>query len=262
MQIDLSEQVAVVTGSAHRVGKAIALELARRGTSILVHYNSAPDETVRDTIREIKSLGVDALPVQADVSTPEGVDAVFAAADAHFGRLDVLVNSASVFPKGQLLDVRLEDWQRTLNVNLTGPFMCTQRAVTMIRATRQLDAERNSGMQSAAAIVNIVDKGAVTPWPERAHHGISKAGLYMLSLTSAVNFAPDVRVNTVLPGPVMAPPGMDDARWQQIGQEQTLLGRPGHAEDVARAVAYLVTESFITGALIHVNGGEHLTSIL
>lgn len=248
MRIDLSDQVALVTGAAHRVGKAIALELAREGVSIIVHYNSAEPATVRETLHEIKSFGVDALPIQADLSTKQGVDALFVTARDYFDRLDILVNSASVFPAGDLLDVTLEEWQRTLRVNLTVPFLCTQAAVKWMR-----ESEPYGG-----AIVNILDKGAESPWPERPHHGISKAGLGMLTQTSAVSLAPDIRVNAVLPGPVMAPPGMADARWQHIGESTTLLRRTGHASDVARAVVFLCSESFITGATIHVNGGEHL----
>jgi NAD(P)-dependent dehydrogenase (short-subunit alcohol dehydrogenase family) len=248
MQIDLNEQVALVTGAAHRVGKAIALELARHGVNILVHYNSTGDEKVRSTVHEIKSLGVDAYSVQADISKTEGVETVFEAVREHFGKLNILVNSASVFPKGTLEETKLEDWQQTLDVNLTAPFLCTQAAVKMMRENDP----------SGGAIINICDRGSVTPWAERAAHGISKAGLWMLTQTSAINFAPDIRVNGVLPGPVMAPPGMPDDRWQQIGRDQTLVQHVGNAEDVARAVAYLAKESYITGSLIYVNGGEHL----
>lgn len=248
MQIDLNEQVALVTGAAHRVGKAIALELARRGVNILVHYNSTADETVRSTVHEIKSLGVDAFPIQADISKTEGVETVFESLREHFGRLDILVNSASVFPSGTLLETSLEDWQQTLDVNLTAPFLCTQAGVKMMR----------QNTPSGGAIINICDRGSVIPWSERAAHGVSKAGLWMLTQTSAINFAPDIRVNGVLPGPVMAPPGLSDERWQQIGKDQTLLQHVGNADDVARAVAYLAGESYITGSLIYVNGGEHL----
>lgn len=248
MRIDISDQVALVTGSAHRVGKAIALELARSGVHILVHYHNSAENTVRNTVHEIKSFGVDAYAVQADISKTDGVDQLFRAVQEHFGRLNILVNSASVFPKGTLEEASLEEWQSALDVNLTGPFLCTRAAVKMMR--------RNDPV--SGVIINICDRGSVTPWPERAAHGISKAGLWMLTQTAAINFAPDIRVNGVLPGPVLAPPGMSDERWQQIGRDQTLLEEVGEAEDVARAVAYLVSESYLTGALIPVNGGEHL----
>ncbi|MBC8099815.1 MAG: SDR family oxidoreductase [Armatimonadetes bacterium] len=248
MLLELSDQVAVVTGAAQRVGKAIALELARRGVNILVHYNSSSDDTARDTVHEIKSLGVVAVAVQADISRPEGVTTVFEAVREHFGRLHILVNSASVFPKGTLGETTLDAWQQALDVNLTAPFLCTQAAVPLMR---QNDP-------SCGVIINLCDRGSVLPWAERAAHGISKAGLWMLTQTSAINYAPDIRVNGVLPGPVLAPPGMPDEKWQRIGQEQTLVQQVGAAEDVARAVAYLASESFITGALLHINGGEHL----
>ncbi|MBC8171579.1 MAG: SDR family oxidoreductase [Anaerolineae bacterium] len=248
MQIDLNDQVALVTGAAHRVGKAIALELARAGVHILVHYHSSADETVRNTVHEIKSLGVDAFSIQGNISQPEGVARVFDALRENFGRLNILVNSASDFPVGTLAETTLEAWQRALDVNLTAPFLCTQAAVKMMR----------ENTPAGGTIINICDRGSVTPWAERAAHGISKAGLWMLTQTSAVNFAPDIRVNGVLPGPVLAPPGMSDERWQQIGKEQTLVQAVGAAEDVARAVVYLARESFITGSLLYVNGGEHL----
>ncbi|MBK9123140.1 MAG: SDR family oxidoreductase [Chloroflexi bacterium] len=108
-------------------------------------------------------------------------------------------------------------------------------------------------------IVNICDVGTLRPWPERAAHGVSKAALWMLTQTSAVTYAPDgIRVNAVMPGPVMAPPGMSENRWQKIGEDQTLVGHAGSAEDVARAVGYLCREDFLTGVLLPVNGGEHL----
>ncbi|HRF96512.1 MAG TPA: SDR family NAD(P)-dependent oxidoreductase, partial [Aggregatilineales bacterium] len=118
MQIDLTNQVALVTGSAHRVGRAIAIALAKAGVNIVVHYNSAEPNIVRDTLHEIKSHGVDAISIQANLSKPEDVGNVFSAIDEHFGRLDILVNSASVFTKNRLMEVSLADWQTSLDVNL------------------------------------------------------------------------------------------------------------------------------------------------
>jgi pteridine reductase len=107
--------------------------------------------------------------------------------------------------------------------------------------------------------VNILDKGAVEPWPKYPHHSVSKAGLWMLTQVSAASLGPDIRVNAVIPGPVMKPAGgkMTDEEWATVGQ-RTALKRTGSPEDVARAVAYLVGEPFVTGTVIHVNGGEHL----
>ncbi len=247
--MDLADQVALVTGAAHRVGRAIALELARGGAHILVHYHSSSSDTVRDTVQEIKSMGVDAFAVQADISTESGVEQIFTALREHFGRLDILVNSASVFQKRGLLEVTLEEWNLTMAVNLTGPFLCTQAAVALM----------NQNNPAGGTIVNICDRGVDGPWVEYAHHGISKSALWSLTQVSAASLGPQIRVNGVLPGPVMKPAGRDmsDADWEAVGETVTLK-RTGSAEDVARAVAYLVHEDYITGALIHVNGGEHL----
>lgn len=248
MRVDLSGQVALVTGAAHRVGKAIALELARRGVHILVHYGSSA-AAATETVREIKSMGVDAFSVQADVSGQTGVETIFTALREHFGCLNILVNSAANFQKRDLLEVSLQDWQETINTNLTGPFLCTQAAAALMR---QNDP-------SGGVIINILDKGALEPWPEYPHHSVSKAGLWMLTQVSAASLGPDIRVNAVIPGPVMKPAGanMSDEEWAKVGQ-RTPLRRTGTAEDVARAVAYLTSEDYLTGAVIHVNGGEHL----
>jgi pteridine reductase len=246
---DLKGKVALVTGSAHRVGKAIALELARHGVHIVVNYHSAPDEVVAETVSEINGYGVEALAVQADVSAADGVSELFRQIEESIGALYILVNSASVFPAGTVEQTSPEAWRQTLDVNLTGPFMCIQAAAAIMR--------RND--PSSGSIVNICDVGTLRPWPERAAHGVSKSALWMLTQTAAVTYAPQgIRVNAVMPGPVLAPPGMSESRWEQIGRDQTLLGRPGGPGDVARAVAYLCREDFLTGVLLPVNGGEHL----
>jgi pteridine reductase len=199
-------------------------------------------------LADIRALNVRAEAFQANVASEEGVAALFDALDSTFGRLDVLVNSASVFPAATLDQTSLKTWQTTLDVNLTAPFLCTQQA-----AIRMQHRDPATGV-----VINICDVGTLRPWKERAAHGISKAALWMLTQTSAITYAPGIRVNAVMPGPVLAPPGMSQARWQQIGEAQTLQGAPGEPEDIARAVAYLATEPFITGALLPVNGGEHL----
>ncbi len=248
MRVELVEQVALVTGGAHRVGKAIALELAKCGADVLIHYNSS-SAAATETVREIKSLGVNASSVQADISTQEGVETVFTALREQFGRLNVMVNSAANFQQRELLEVTLAEWQETLAINLTAPFLCTQAAAALMR---QNDP-------SGGVIVNILDKGAVEPWPKYAHHSVSKAALWMLTQVSAASLGPDIRVNAVIPGPVMKPAGTDmtDAEWEAVGK-RTPLGRVGSAEDVARTVAYLASENYITGTVVHVNGGEHL----
>jgi len=249
MRIDLTDKVALVTGAAHRVGRAIAIELAKNGVNILVHYHSSEPSQVRDTIQEIKSHGVDAFDVQADISQPEGVDVIFEALEERFGRLDIVVNSASNFQQRKLLDVSLDDWNTTMNINVRAPFLITQRAAGVMA----------ENAVPGGVIVNIVDQGVDGPWVNYAHHGISKLALWGLTQVTAVSLGPSIRANAVLPGPVMKPAGrnMTDEEWAKVG-ERNPLNRTGSGEDVARAVLYLCQEDFLTGTLIHVNAGEHL----
>lgn len=249
MQIDLTDQVALVTGSAHRVGKEIALSLAREGVSIMVHYRSSDEDIVRDTIRDIKSHGVDAQEVQADISTVEGISTVMQAVKEQFGRLNILVNSASVFPSGDLMDITVESWDLAMNVNLRAPFLLTQQAARLM----------NENEPPGGAIINILDQGADAPWPKRPHHGISKYGLWMLTQVSAVTLGPAIRVNGIVPGPVMkTDDGMSDETWARMG-DHLPLKKTGKPQDVGRAAVFLARESFITGVKLQVNGGEHLT---
>jgi pteridine reductase len=249
MRIDLTDKVALVTGAVHRVGCAIALELAKNGVHILVHYNRSDPSQVRDTLHDIKSLGVDAFGIQSDISKPEGVDAIFDAVHERFGRLDIVVNSASVFQRRELLEVSLDDWDLTMNVNLRAPFLITQR-------TAEVMAEN---AVPGGAIVNICDRSVDGPWKAYAHHGISKSALWSLTQISALSLGPSIRVNAIVPGPIMKPAGrnLSDDEWAKVG-ERTALNKTGSPQDVARAVCYLCQEDFLTGTLIHVNGGEHL----
>lgn len=248
MRLDLAGKVALITGAARRVGRVIALELAEQGVSILAHYNRSSRSRVRETLQEIKSHGVEAQAVKADLSRAEGVESLMAAAE-RYERLDIVVNNASVFQARDLLDVSLEDWDLTMAVNLRAPFLITQRAARVM-AENPLPG---------GVIVNICDAGANGPWAKYPHHGISKSALWMLTQASALSLGPDIRVNAIVPGPVMksAGRGTTDEEWTKIGQ-RSVLRKTGSPEDVARAVVYLCVEDHITGELLHVNAGEHL----
>jgi NAD(P)-dependent dehydrogenase (short-subunit alcohol dehydrogenase family) len=257
MYSSLTNQIALVTGGARRVGKAIALELARRGTHVMLHYHRASEDDVRETLQEIKSFGVRAFQVQADIGTIEGVQTIFETLRASFGQLDILVNSASVFQRRSLLEVTPEEWHETMNVNLFGPFLCTQQAAALMREKSQSDLEEVTTQirRAGGVIINICDKGSIDPWPDFAHHGISKAGLLALTKVSAASLGPDIRVNAIIPGPVLKPDEYSDERWAKSAA-RVPLKRTGMAEDVARAVAYLASEDYITGAVLHVDGGD------
>ena len=249
MRVNLQDKIALVTGSAQRVGRVIALELAKQGVHLLVHYNSADPSQVRETLQQIKSHGVDAHAIQADLNRSDGVDTLMAAAAERFDRLDIIVNSASVFQMREFLEVSLTDWDSTMAVNLRAPFLITQRAARTMA----------SNPSPGGVIVNICDAGVDGPWQKYPHHGISKSALWMLTQVSALSLGPAIRVNAIAPGPVMksAGRGTTDDEWTKIG-ERSVLQKTGEPEDVARAVVYLCQEDHITGALLHVNAGEHL----
>ncbi len=247
MQQSLKDKVALVTGSAHRVGKAIALALAAEGVHIVVHYSSAETEA-QETVREIKSLGVQAISFRADQSDPAQVSALFAAIRENFGRLDILVNSAGMFKKTDFLALTYEEWQRVLAVNLTGPFLCSQEAARLMLAQDP----------AGGVIINIIDNSALQPWPGFPHHSVSKAGVLMLTRVMARRLAPAIRTNAIAPGPVLKEPGRTDESWAQIAA-RVPLQRNGTPEDVGRAVVYLAREDFLNGVVLNVDGGEHLT---
>jgi NAD(P)-dependent dehydrogenase (short-subunit alcohol dehydrogenase family) len=249
--MNLSGKVAIVTGAAHRVGKAIGLALAREGMQIVVHYGSS-EELAQETVREIAALGVRAVAVQADLRDVNQIDRLFHTVQQEFGRLDVLVNSASNFVKQPFDAITVEDWKDVMQTNLRAPFLCTQRAARLMRM-------ESRPAEEPAAIVNIVDLSGIYPWRSFVQHGVSKAGLIHLTQISAYELAPGIRVNAVAPGAILPPQGMDpdSDTWRKLG-ERTPLGRTGHPDYVGQAVVFLAKNDYITGAVIPVDGGEHL----
>jgi NAD(P)-dependent dehydrogenase (short-subunit alcohol dehydrogenase family) len=240
--MNLQNKVAVVTGAAHRIGKSIAVGLAETGAHVVVHYHQNADQA-QATVDEIKRKGVRAVAVGGDLGTAPGVDALFHATEAEFGGVDILINSAAIMEAGEVLTLTREAWQRTLDLNLTGPFFCAQRAARAMLA-------RGSG-----AIVNIADLAGLEPWAKYPAHSVSKAGIIMLTKVLAKALAPHIRVNAVAPGPVAKPQGWDNARWHTVG-EHTLLKRTGSGYDVSQAVNFLLQQEFITGETLIVDGGS------
>jgi len=235
-------RTALITGGAHRVGKAITLALAQAGAHVVINYHASAD-AAEATAAEARAFGVEALPVQADVSDPKQVAAMVAAAKARFGTVDILVNSASRFEKTPFPTNDLTAWRRVTEVLIHGSFYCAN-------AVAPLMLDRGEG-----AMVNIVDLSAWQPWPNFAAHSVGKAGLLALTRQLALELGPAVRVNAVAPGPVLPPPDYDQAQIERIAQK-TLLNRWGSAEDVAQAVKFLIEADYITGEVIVVDGGE------
>lgn len=246
MQQELNGKVALITGSARRVGRAIMLGFARAGAHVVIHHSSSDDDAAT-AAEEARALGVETLIVKADLKHHNEAERLFGEVSARFGRLDVLVNSASNFEQKDFLDIPPDEWDAVMNVNLRAPFWCTQFAGRMMR---------EAGI--AGAVVNIADNSGLRPWSARPHHSISKAGLIMLTEVSARALAQyQIRVNCIVLGPILPAPNQDEATWANI-EARLPLKRSGEPDDAARAAVFLATNDFITGAALRVDGGEWL----
>ncbi len=243
--VELRGKVALVTGSARRVGKAIALELARHGMHQVIHHRNS-DQEAESTTREIAALGVETLIVKADQSEPADVERMFSAIRERFGRLDVLVNSASTFEPSSILDMPFDDWKHTFSVNLDGPFLCSQQAARLMRA-------RNGG----GSIVNILDLSALKPWKTYPAHSVSKTALAKLTEVMALALGPDIRVNAIALGSILRDESRTPEQWESIGKRLP-IGHTGDPADAAQAVVFLATQPFITGTILRVDGGDLL----
>ena len=239
----LQGRVALVTGGARRVGKAIALALAGRGAEIVVHYNSG-DAEARHTTDELRGLGVRAVTLQADLADADAAQSLPQRAYEALGALDVLVNSAAMMRRTPVGDVTVADWDAMFHLNLRAPFLIAQSAAPFLRAR-------------GGVIVNIADLAAYETWPAYVPHAITKAGVVQMTRGLARALAPEIRVNAVAPGAVLLPDEWgDDAAARLVAT--TPLARLGSADDVAQAVVYLCEASYVTGEVLIVDGGRHI----
>ncbi|MGH7505815.1 MAG: SDR family NAD(P)-dependent oxidoreductase, partial [Longimicrobiales bacterium] len=217
-RLDLQGRVALVTGGAHRVGRALALALARAGCDVAIHYHRSADEAAR-TVRDIEALGVRAVALTADLADATAAAPLIEDAVAALGRLDVLVNSASLFERARVADIDAAAWDRVQAVNLRAPFLLSRAAAPHLA-------------KSGGCIVNMADLSALQPWPSYAHHAVSKAGLVHLTRVLARALGPDVRVNAIAPGTVLPPE--DDPGEDGAGRRVVATG--GSPADVERAL--------------------------
>jgi NAD(P)-dependent dehydrogenase (short-subunit alcohol dehydrogenase family) len=241
--MDIAGRTALVTGGAHRVGGALSRALAAAGARVVINYHRSEAAAAR-LVGEIEAAGGRALAVPADISRPEAVRALIDAGLAEYGRLDILINSASRFDRVPLDQITPEQWDRTLAVNLRAPFLLAQAAAPSLRAAR-------------GTIINLLDLSAFQPWPSFVPHSVSKAGLAHLTRCLARALAPEVRVNAIAPGTVLPPQGFDQQDYAG-GQDRRLLEQSGTPADVVGAVEYLIGADFVTGEVLVVDGGRML----
>jgi NAD(P)-dependent dehydrogenase (short-subunit alcohol dehydrogenase family) len=196
-----------------------------------------------ETVGQARALGVGVLAMQADVAKLDQVQALAAKAREHFGRVDILVNSASLWRQTPFPMADLEEWHRVTGILIDGPLYCANAVAPMM-------LKRGEG-----AIVNIVDLSAWQPWPGYVAHSVGKAALLALTRQLALELAPAVQVNAVAPGPVLPPPDYSGEQIMRVAN-RTLKGRWGEPKDVADAVRFLIEAEYITGEVIVVDGGE------
>ncbi len=242
-------KTALITGGAHRVGKAITMMLAAAGANVVVNYNSSSAEA-EETVHAAKALGVDALAIQADVADPAAVAAMVERIKAHFGGVDIIVNSASYFGKTPFpsddADI-YEMWQRVTRISIDGPFfICNALVPTM--------QQRGGGV-----IVNIVDLSVWFPWKDFMAHAVGKAGLLALTQSLALELAPTIRANAIAPGLIEPPPGRSQKQIE-ASTKRNLLHRWSGGDAVAHAVRYLIEADFVTGEVLTVDGGERFVA--
>jgi NAD(P)-dependent dehydrogenase (short-subunit alcohol dehydrogenase family) len=236
MMLPLENRVVLVTGAAKRIGRAIALRLAREGAAVAIHYHRSEEEA-RATAAECGH----APPFRANLERVAEIEKLFEEVGRRFGRIDGLVNNAARFTRIDPLAITEADWDFIHSVNLKATFFCCQQA-----ARRMVAGE-------GGRIVNLSSLGGLRPWRHHAHYCASKAGVIMLTRALAKAFAPKVTVNSVAPGVI--PFGEPDQRIERL-IARTPAGRAGNAEEIADAVVFfLSTSNFVTGQVLAVDGG-------
>lgn len=235
-------KVALVTGGAHRVGKAITMMLAAQGADVVVNYHSSGG-AAQQTVAEVEALGVKGLAVQCDVSQLDQVQAMAQEIESTFGGVDIIVNAASLFDTMPFPSDEVDTWHRVTRISIDGPFYVCNRLTPGMLA------------RGGGAIVNIVDLSAWEPWPKFTAHSVGKAALLAFTRQLALELAPTIRANAVAPGPVMPPPNAQEESTRKAAN-RTLLKRWGSPEDVAQAVRYLVEADYVTAEVVTVDGGE------
>ena len=242
--MELKGKTALVTGGAVRVGRAIALELAKNGANIVLHYFRSEKEA-KQTVSEITALGVHCTLAQADLSVHDEIVKMTHELVKNEKKVDILVNSASLFFKTPVDTVSEAEWERMMAANLKGPFLLSvQIGKEMIK-------------NKSGKIVNIADWSGFRPYQDYMAYCTSKGGLIALTKALARDLAPHVTVNTVAPGPVLTPTYMSEHEKEAVAKT-TAVGHWGKPEDVAHAVKFFIENDFVNGTVLVVDGGRSL----
>jgi len=239
-------RVALITGSARRIGACIAETLHQRGCDVFLHYHSS-SVAVDELAARLNSLRPSsASAVQADLGNDEDIKRLAGVVKSKTGRLDLLVNNASRFFPTKIGNTSPQEWDELMDSNLRGPYFLTQCLVQELAA-------------ADGSVVNLLDVHAVRPMPGNAVYCMAKAGLQMMTLALAKDLGPKIRVNGVAPGAILWPEQEANEGDQKKILDKTVMGRAGRPEDIASAVAYLgLDAAYVTGQVLAVDGGRSL----
>jgi len=241
--MNMNDKVVVVTGGARRVGRAIALLLAKRGARIVINYNKSETEA-NQLINIINNKnGETSIAVKADITNPLEVKKMVDTILGHFKTIDILINNAGIYYETPVWEISEKDWDLFMNVNLKGPFLCSQ-------VVGRIMSEKRSGK-----IINITDSIEISDdTVNYIPYIVSKAGLTMLTKALARVFSPTIHVNAIAPGPVLLPENFSENEKKKA-IESRYLKRIGTPHDIANTVIFLIESDYITGEVIHVDGG-------
>ena len=247
ISLSLEGKVAIVTGSGRGIGQSIALALASKGADIAV-ADITPD--VEKTVSEVRQLGRRAIGVTVDITQKDQVENLVARAVKELGTVDILMNNAGILRVAPFLEMREETWDKVMNTNLKGYFLCSQAA------GRVMADKKRGSIVSTASIAGLKHVGTSVVY------SVSKAGVVMLTRAMAVELAPyNIRVNAIAPGLVrthMSRAVFANSEWEQSWLSRIPLGRPAQPEDMAKVVVFLASDvaGYVTGQTIAVDGGE------
>lgn len=261
MEIQVQDQVAIVTGASSGIGAGTAWALAKAGARVIVNYPMPSTKPMaEELVADIAKEGGTALSFQCDVSKEEEVQAMFAFAKKEWGTVDILVNNAGIQQDAPFAEMTMEQWNRVIGVNLTGQFLCAREAIREF-LRRGVVKERSA---AAGKIVCMSSVHEVIPWAGHANYAASKGGINMLMKTMAQEFASQkIRINAIAPGAIQTPINHD--AWDTAAHLEKLLrlipeDRIGKVEDIANAVVWLVSDAadYVNGTTLFVDGGMTL----
>jgi NAD(P)-dependent dehydrogenase (short-subunit alcohol dehydrogenase family) len=240
--MNLQKRVALITGAAHRVGKAIALGLAKEGMKIALHFNQS-QEQVNQTLEEIKALGAEAFAIQGNFADVAQIKNVVKKCQEHFKQIDVLINNAAIYFETPVGETSEPEWDDLLAINLKAPYFCAQYVSDLMKQKKR------------GKIINITDVAGISPWPEFIPYSASKAGLIAVTKGLAKALAPNIQVNAIASGTILMSEDATEEYKTEI-KDSTLLKKLGTPEDIVNAAIFLLKGSdFITGEVVVVDGG-------